>query len=101
MSKALSILSWVIKSQQLKHSRKQQTSIYLCVEVTHSRHTATTALVLVQRDMGDLKLASASLQRAANMGSNLLGEHEDAAYSYFWLGLVQRDMGDLKGALNS
>ena len=35
------------------------------------------------------------------MESNLLGDHEDTAYSYFWLGSVQRDMGDLKRALDS
>ena len=51
--------------------------------------------------MGDLKGAMDSLQRAANMRSNLLGDHEDPASAYYRLGQVQRDMGDLKGAMDS
>ena len=55
----------------------------------------------MQRDMGDLKGAMDSLQRAANMRSNLLGDHEDTAASYHFLGLVQHGMGDSEGALQS
>ena len=42
-----------------------------------------------------------SLQRAANMRSNLLGDHEDTADSFYWLGQVQREAGDLTTALES
>ena len=50
----------------------------------------------MQRDIGDLKGALDSLQKAANMQSNLLGDHEDTACSNSLLSLVQRDIGDLK-----
>ena len=55
----------------------------------------------VQIRIGNNEGALDSLQRAANMRSNLLGDHKDTASSYYRLGLVQRDMGDLKGALDS
>ena len=41
------------------------------------------------------------MQKAIQIESNLLGDHEDTASSYHKLGLMQRDMGDLKGALDS
>ena len=55
----------------------------------------------MQRDTGDLEGALDSLQKAANMRSNLLGGHKDTASSYHELGVVQHGMGDLKGALES
>ena len=51
--------------------------------------------------MGDLKGAMDSLQRAANMRSSVLGDHQDTASSYYWLGQVQRDIRDIKGAIDS
>ena len=54
-----------------------------------------------QQGKADLKGSLDSLQRAANMSSKLLGDHEDTALSYHRLGNVQRVMGDLKGALDS
>ena len=51
--------------------------------------------------MGNLKGALDSLQKAANMRSNLLGDHEYTASSYHELGVVQHGMGDLEGALQS
>ena len=58
-------------------------------------------LGIVQRDMGNLKGALESLQRAALMRSDLLGDHEDTAPSYFELGEVQCKAEYLKGALES
>ena len=55
----------------------------------------------MQRDSGDLEEALDSLQTAANIASNLPGNHQDTAYSYYFLGLVQCDMGDLEEALDS
>ena len=55
----------------------------------------------MQRDSGDLEEALDSLQTAANIASNLLGNHEDTTYSSYFLGLVQCDMGDLEEALDS
>ena len=57
-------------------------------------------LGLVQYGMGDMKGGLDSLQRAAAMGSNMLGDHEDLA-SGKPISFVQRDMGDLKEALES
>ncbi|CAH3194963.1 unnamed protein product [Porites evermanni] len=54
-----------------------------------------------EKGIGDREGALDSFQRAANMRSNLLGDHKDTASSYYWLGQVQRDMGDLKGAMDS
>ena len=54
-----------------------------------------------QQGKADLKGSLDSLQRAANMSSKLLGDHEHTALSYHRLGNVQRVMGDLKGALDS
>ena len=51
--------------------------------------------------MGDLKAALDSLQKAANMRSKLLGDHEDTASSCHMLSLVLRDMEDIKGAFDS
>ena len=42
-----------------------------------------------------------ALQKAVNMRSNLLGDHEYTANSYHELGVVQHGMGDLEGALQS
>ena len=50
-----------------------------------------------QRDMGDLKGAMDSLQRAANMRSSVLGDHEDTASSYHLLGVAQEEIGDREG----
>ena len=67
---------------------------------TKTRRTSYSyhLLGLVQRDMGDLKGALASSEKAANMGSNVLCDHQVTAYTYHLLGLVQRDMGNLKEA---
>ena len=51
--------------------------------------------------MGDLEGAWDSLQRAENLRSRVLGDHEETAKSHYWFGLVQRDMGDLQAALDS
>ena len=42
-----------------------------------------------------------SLQRAAHMTCDLLGDHEDTARNFHRLGLVQRYVGNLKEALDS
>ena len=55
----------------------------------------------MQYGMGNMKGALDSLQRAAAMRSNMLGDHEDMASSKHILGIVQRDMGDLKETLES
>ncbi len=52
--------------------------------------------------MGDFSLAVAAFQKASDMRSNLLGEHEVTAESYHWpLGLAQFCTRDFNGTLDS
>ena len=58
----------------------------------HKDHINTArnynSLGIAQELMGDHEGALDSLQKAANVRSNLLGDHEDTAYSFYSLGLV-------------
>ena len=47
------------------------------------------------------KAASKAFQVAANIRSELLGEHEDTAFTHLWLGVVQLRMGAYHDALKS
>ena len=47
------------------------------------------------------KGASKAFQVAANIRSELLGEHEDTAFTHLWLGVVQLRMGAYHDALKS